>query len=312
MPKVFDIEHLLFNCEQVDYRSRACGHLLLNSLLTINVDKLSQGCLPLLLFNQYKIAMSSVRKFITCLLISALFLSSSVHAQILDKLKKSVKEHTANPDDTDKSKNSASLDKFSTTDMSAALKEALNLGVKEGVQKLGAEDGFFKNELVKILLPEQLKKVDATLRGIGMGNLADQGLLLLNRAAEDAVKEGVPIFANAITSMSFEDAKQILLGDSVAATNYLKGKTSEQLFTAFEPKVQNSLGKVGADKVWEQIISQYNKIARQDITTNLNEYVTDETINGVFKMVAEKESDIRDNPIFRTTSLLKNVFGALD
>lgn len=257
--------------------------------------------------------MRSIRKVISCFFISVFFLSSSVHAQgFLDRLKESVKENTAGTDDGGKSKRKASLDGLATTDVSAALKEALNLGVSEGIQKLAVEDGFYQNALVKILLPEKLKSVDATLRKVGMGSLADQGLLLLNRAAEDAVKEGVPIFANAITSMSFDDAKQILLGDSIAATNYLKGRTSEQLFTAFEPKVQNSLGKVGADKIWEQLISQYNKIARQDITTDLNEYVTNETINGVFKMVAEKESDIRNNSIFRTTSLLKDVFGALD
>src|SRR5690606_29923691 len=100
--------------------------------------------------------------------------------------------------------------------------------------RLGAEDGFFKNELVKILLPQELRKVDAALRSFGLSSLADQGLLLLNRAAEDAVQEGIPIFANAITSITFDDAKNILLGDSVAATNYLKGKTSEQLFTRSE------------------------------------------------------------------------------
>jgi len=122
----------------------------------------------------------------------------------------------------------------------------------------------------------------------------------------------VPIFANAITSMSFDDAKNILLGDSVAATNYLKGKTSEQLFTAFKPKVEGSLGKVGADKIWEQMISKYNGITNQSIETDLNTYVTQETVGGVFKMVAEKESAIRDNPVFRTTSLLKKVFGAVD
>ncbi len=232
-----------------------------------------------------------------------------VHAQtIFDKVKEAVKDGQR----SESKKNNADLSGISTGEVSGALKEALNMGVKEGIAKLGAEDGFFKNELVKILLPEKLRKVDATLRGIGLGNLADQGLLLLNRAAEDAVQEGVPIFANAITSMTFDDAKNILLGDSVAATNYLKGKTSEQLFTAFKPKVKGSLGKVGADRIWEQIISKYNGITNQSIETDLNDYVTNETINGVFKMVAEKESAIRDNPVFRTTSLLKKVFGAVD
>jgi len=233
-----------------------------------------------------------------------------VQAQsIFDRIKEAVKgdQKEKSPDD----KKNIDLTGISTGEMSGALKEALNMGVKEGIAKLGTEDGFFKNELVKVLLPEKLRKVDAALRGIGLGSLADQGLLLLNRAAEDAVQEGVPIFANAITSMTFDDAKNILLGDSIAATNYLKGKTTDQLFTAFKPKVEGSLGKVGADKIWEQIISKYNGLTHQDIETDLNTYVTQETINGVFKMVAEKESNIRSNSVFRTTSLLKKVFGAV-
>ncbi|PPL03017.1 DUF4197 domain-containing protein [Parapedobacter indicus] len=235
-----------------------------------------------------------------------------VHAQsIFDKVKEAVKNGQSDTDSANGKRN-ADLRGISTGEMSGALKEALNIGVKEGIAKLGAEDGFFKNELVKILLPEKLRKVDVALRGVGLGNLADQGLLLLNRAAENAVQEGVPIFANAITSMSFDDAKNILLGDSTAATDYLKGKTTEQLFTAFKPKVEGSLGKVGADKIWEQIISKYNGITHQALETDLNTYVTQETIGGVFKMVAEKESNIRNNSVFRTTSLLKKVFGAID
>ncbi|WP_036603042.1 DUF4197 domain-containing protein [Olivibacter sitiensis] len=255
------------------------------------------------------------KKSILALLLVGACSFSTLRAQsILDKLKKAASSATTSTDSSTEStsKNSAALDGLSTTDVSSALKQALNIGVSEGIEKLGAEDGFYKNALTKILLPEQLRKVETTLRSVGLGSLADRGILLLNRAAEDAVKEGAPIFANAITSMSFDDAKQILLGDSIAATSYLKTKTSEQLFTAFEPKVENSLGKVGADKAWEQMITQYNTIARQDINTDLNAYVTEQTVNGVFKMVAEKESGIRNNSVFRTTSLLKNVFGALD
>ncbi|MEC3879934.1 DUF4197 domain-containing protein [Parapedobacter sp. 10938] len=256
---------------------------------------------------------SNIKKAIYVAVMVGFFAMPPAQAQsIFDKVKKAVNDKQKSETSEDNKKSNADLTGISTGEMSGALKEALNIGVKEGIQKLGTEDGFFKNELVKVLLPEKLRKVDATLRGIGLGSLADQGLLLLNRAAEDAVQEGVPIFANAITSMSFDDAKNILLGDSVAATNYLKGKTSEQLFTAFKPKVEGSLGKVGADKIWEQIISKYNGITKQSIETDLNTYVTQETVSGVFKMVAEKESAIRDNSVFRTTSLLKKVFGAID
>lgn len=247
------------------------------------------------------------------IILSGIFAIPAVNAQsIFDRVKGAIKDKQSSQSTTSGEKSNADLSGISTTETSDALKQALNMGVTEGIQKLGAEDGFFKNELVKILLPEELRKVDAALRRFGLSSLADQGLLLLNRAAEDAVQEGVPIFANAITSMTFDDAKTILLGDSIAATNYLRGKTSEQLVAAFKPKVENSLGKVGADRVWEQIISKYNGLTRQSIETDLNTYVTGETVNGVFRMVAEKENALRDNPMFRTTSLLKKVFGAVD
>ncbi|OJX31700.1 MAG: hypothetical protein BGO86_07355 [Chryseobacterium sp. 36-9] len=218
---------------------------------------------------------------------------------------------TTKPTQTTPTNSNINLGSLTSTQISSGLKEALNLGVKEGVQKLGVTDGFFKNEAVKILMPEKLRKIETTLRSLGMGSLADQGVKLLNRAAEDAVTEATPIFANAITSMTITDAKNILLGSDNAATNYLQTKTQSQLFTAFQPKVQASLGKVGADTVWKNIISKYNTFTGQAVTTDLNEYVTTETINGVFKMVAEKETGIRNNSALRTTSLLEKVFGAV-
>ncbi len=180
------------------------------------------------------------------------------------------------------------------------------------MKKLALTDGFLKNEAVKILMPEKLRKVDMTLRSVGLGSLADEGVKLLNRAAEDAVTEAAPIFTNAITSMTITDAKNILLGSNNAATNYLQSKTQSQLFTAFQPKVKASLGKVGADAVWKNLISKYNTFTGQSVTTDLNEYVTTETINGVFKMVADKENGIRNTPAMRTTSILQKVFGAQD
>lgn len=195
----------------------------------------------------------------TILMAIALGFSLSAQAQILDVLKSKVKTSTGI--DVDQIKNSGtkgssstsststSVSNLSSTEISSGLKQALNLGVTEGIKKLGTENGFYKNELVKILLPEKLRKVDTTLRSIGLGSLADKGLQLMNRAAEDAVTEAAPIFANAITTMSITDEKGILLGNDTAATNYLQNKTQSQLFTAFEPKVEASLGKVGADKV---------------------------------------------------------------
>jgi len=192
------------------------------------------------------------------------------------------------------------------------LKQALNFGVQEGVASLGQKDGFFGNSMTKILLPPELQKVDRTLRNFGLGSLADEGLKLLNRAAEDAVTEATPIFTTAITSMTFNDAKGILLGGDNSATQYLQRTTQSQLFNAFQPKVENSLGKVGADQIWEQIISRYNSFTGQSVNTDLNAYVTEQAINGVFKMVAQKEAGIRNDIGLRTTPLLREIFALQD
>lgn len=198
-------------------------------------------------------------------------------------------------------------------DIAAGLKEALNNGITKQVSKLTATDGFFKNEAVKILLPDELKKVDKTLRDIGMSSLADEGLKVLNRAAEDAVKEATPIFVSAVKNMTFTDARNILLGNDTSATTYLQSSTSTALYGKFNPVVKNSLGKVGADKVWNQIISKYNAIPLvKKVNPDLNDYVTNQAMKGVFKMVAVEEKDIRTNFSARTSDLLKRVFALQD
>ena len=144
-----------------------------------------------------------------------------------------------------------------TLDISGGLKEALNNGITKQVSKLTATDGFFKNEAVKILLPQELQVVDKKLRQIGMSKLADEGLKVLNRAAEDAVKEATPIFVDAVKQMTFNDAKNILMGNESSATTYLQNTTSTALYAKFNPVIKNSFAKVGADKVWSNIITKY-------------------------------------------------------
>ena len=139
---------------------------------------------------------------------------------------------------------------LSQLDISNGLKEALDKGIDKQVSKLTATDGFLKNEAVKILLPEELQTVDTKLRQIGLSSLADEGLKVLNRAAEDAVKEATPIFVDAVKNMSFNDAKNILMGNNTAATTYLQNSTSTALYAKFNPVIKNSFAKVGADKVW--------------------------------------------------------------
>lgn len=198
-------------------------------------------------------------------------------------------------------------------DISGGLKEALNNGISKQVTKLTTTDGFFKNEAVKILLPEELKKVDASLRKIGLSSLADEGLKVLNRAAEDAVKESTPIFVDAVKNMSFADAKTILMGSENAATNYLQNSTSTALYGKFNPVIKNSFTKVGADKVWTNIITKYNSIPLvKKVNPDLTDYTTNQAMIGVFKMIAVEEKNIRTNLNSRTSALLQKVFAIQD
>jgi len=202
---------------------------------------------------------------------------------------------------------------ISQVEMASGLREALNFGIDKQVSKLTAKDGFFKNELVKILLPEELQKVDKALRDIGLGNLADEGLKVLNRAAEDAVKEATPIFVGAVKDITFNDAKSILLGNNDAATQYLTGKTQDALYSKFQPVIENSFQKVGADQIWENLINKYNTIPfTQNVNPDLTDYVTGEALKGVYTMIAVEEKEIRTKISSRTTDLLKRVFAIQD
>lgn len=202
---------------------------------------------------------------------------------------------------------------ITNTEIASGLRQALDLGIDRQVTKLTQEDGFFKNELVRIGLPPELQKVDRTLRDVGLGSLADEGLKVLNRAAEDAVKEATPIFVNAVREITFTDARNILLGDNTAATNYLRQRTADQLYAKFNPVIETSLDRVGATQVWSNIISRYNALP---LTTNVNpdlvDYVTAEALEGVFTMIAVEEQQIRNNASARTTQLLQRVFALQD
>lgn len=198
-------------------------------------------------------------------------------------------------------------------EIGSGLRAALDKGITKQVSMLTKTDGFFKNDLVKILLPEELQKVDKTLRDIGLGNLADEGLKVLNRAAEDAVSEATPIFVNAVKEISFNDAKGILLGDDQAATSYLKNKTTSELYAKFNPVIKASFEKVGADKVWASLITKYNAIPlTSNVNTDLTDYVTQEALNGVYTMIAVEEKEIRTKASSRTSDILKKVFALQD
>ena len=192
----------------------------------------------------------------------------------------------------------------------AGLKEALTQGANKTGTKLSTVDGFFKDAAIKILMPDDVRKVETKLRALGMGKIFDQAVESMNRAAEDASKSAAPIFVSAIKQMRVQDAVDILKGTDTAATYFLRKSTSNDLTHAFLPVVQNSLKKVNATKYWGQVFTLYNKVSSTPVNTDINEYVTQRAMNGIFYYVGEEEKKIRTNPAERVTALLKKVFGS--
>ncbi|WP_194852058.1 DUF4197 domain-containing protein [Nonlabens antarcticus] len=202
---------------------------------------------------------------------------------------------------------------LSQADIGNGLRQALDKGINQQVTTLMAKDGFYRNEAVKILLPQELQDVDSGLRKIGLGSVADEGLKLLNRAAEEATKEALPIFIDAVKNITFTDAKNILLGDQRAATSYLQSKTKKELYDKFSPVIDKNLGQVGATKLWSDAITKYNTIPLlNDVNPDLRDYVTQKALEGIFVMIAKEETQIRTQVNQRTTDLLKRVFALQD
>jgi hypothetical protein len=201
---------------------------------------------------------------------------------------------------------------LSSSDITSGLRQALQAGTKTAASRLSAPNGFFDNALIKILMPPEAKKVESTLRNMGMSAQVDNTIRSMNRAAEDASAKAAPIFIDAISNMSIEDGLKILRGGNDAATQYLKMKTSAALTTAFRPVVNASLDKVGATKYWADIFGTYNKLPMtfKKVNPDLPAYVTERALNGLFIAIAEEESKIRSNPAARNTEMLQKVFGA--
>jgi hypothetical protein len=199
---------------------------------------------------------------------------------------------------------------LSSDDIANGLKEALRVGAEKGCANLAKPDGFFKNAALKILMPPEAAKVESTLRSIGLNQLADDFILSMNRAAEDASGTAAPIFVNAIKQMTFSDGLTILKGDETAATTYLRSKTTSELKSSFNPIIKASLDKVNATKYWDKAITAYNAIpfSNKKINPDLSAYVTEKAMEGIYSEIAKQEKDIRSNPMARTTELLKRVF----
>lgn len=201
----------------------------------------------------------------------------------------------------------------STSEIGLGIKEALEVGTSRGADLLSAKDGYLGNIAVKILFPPEAQKVEKTLRGLGLGSLADNVITSMNRAAEDAAKEAKPIFISAIKQMTITDATNILLGNQNSATEYFKRVTTSQLMAKFKPVIALSLNKVGATRYWGQATGQYNKLPMvTKVNTDLSDYATQKAIDGMFIQVAKEELTIRNNIGARSSTLLQKVFGYAD
>jgi hypothetical protein len=200
---------------------------------------------------------------------------------------------------------------LTTTEVAEGLKEALIVGISKGSDIVSQVDGYFKNPEIKIPFPPDVKKVETRIRQIGLGDEVDKFIMTLNRGAEDAAKEAKPIFITAIKSMTIQDAWGILKGEENAATQYLQRTTSSQLKEKFKPVIHNSLEKVNATKYYGDIVGTYNKIPLvEKVNPDLDDYATDKAIEGLFIMIAKEEKKIREDPVARTSALLKKVFGS--
>jgi Protein of unknown function (DUF4197) len=200
---------------------------------------------------------------------------------------------------------------LSSGEISEGLKQALKVGAQNATGKVSAVNGFFGDAAIKILMPPEAARVETALRDIGLGKQVDDAILSMNRGAEDAAKQALPIFVNAIVNMSIDDGLKILKGNNNAATEFLRNKTYGALYNAFLPIVKSSLDKVGATKYWAEIFKLYDEIPfnNNKVNTDLPAYVTDKAIKGVFVYIASEEAKIRTNPAARVTDLLKKVFG---
>jgi hypothetical protein len=199
------------------------------------------------------------------------------------------------------------------------LKEALGKGVQQAVSRLGHDGGFLTNANVRIPMPEKLRTVEKTLRVLKQDKLADDFVATMNHAAEQAVPEAAGVFADAIKGMSIADARAILTGTNNAATQYFRRTTETNLFVKFLPIVKQATDQTGVTSAYKQLMAKaegansFGSFGRTLLGTenlDVDAYVTNKALDGLFVMVAEEEKSIRENPAARTTALLQKVFGA--
>ena len=230
--------------------------------------------------------------FVTCLSVA------NTHAQIIKGIFKKVT--TASP---------GSNNNLTNDEIINGLKEALKVGTDSSAKRLNKLDGFFANATIKILMPDEAKKMESTLRNFGLGGLVDKAILSMNRAAEDAAGGVGEIFWTAIKQMSITDGLKILRGGDFAATDYLKAATTKILTEKFRPVIEASLIKTDATRYWKDAFTAYNRFSRTPVNTDLTGYVTERALKGLFYNIGLEEQKIRKDPAAQVTAILKKVFG---
>ncbi len=200
---------------------------------------------------------------------------------------------------------------LSNSEIIAGLKEALEIGSKNAAGSTSKLDGFYRNSLIKIPFPPEAVEMEKKLRAIGMGKQVDEFVMTLNRAAEEASKQAAPVFIDAIKGMSITDGLGILRGSDTAATGFLRQRTAANLHIKFKPVIHAATQKVNVTKYWSPLMNTYNAIPFvKKMNPDLDEYITQRGLNGLFKVVAQEETKIRKDPAARVTALLKKVFGS--
>ncbi|NJD56568.1 MAG: DUF4197 domain-containing protein [Nitrospirae bacterium] len=236
------------------------------------------------------------RSGIAALSIAVLLSVSLAHAGFLDNMMKGLGAPSKQgPDDST---------------VVSGLKEALSIGTDNAVKNVSRLDGYFGNEIIKILMPEKIQKVADVLRKVGYQKEVDDFILSMNRAAEKAAPMATSYFVGAIKEMSFDDARKILNGGDTAATEFFKRRTSDKIAASFKPVVSSSMNDVGVTKKYKDMMGKYESLPFVDKESlDLDTYVTNKAMDGLFYMVGEEEKKIRTDPAARVTDLLKNVFG---
>jgi len=235
-------------------------------------------------------------KKILCLIITVFLFTTISYAGLLDDVIKTVGgSGKGEPDEST---------------IISGLKEALSIGTDKAVKNVSQVDGYFGNQVIKILMPEKIQKVADILRKVGYQKQVDDFVLSMNRAAEKAAPQAASIFVDAIKGMTIEDAKKILNGGDTAATEFFKRKTHDKIYDAFKPIVSSSMNEVGVTRSYKEMMGKYESLPfMSKESVDLDHYVTNKAMDGLFYMVGQEEKKIRTDPAARVTDLLKTVFG---